>query len=110
MGDLNYLTETDEAKPMDYQIDERIVHPDYQKPSLYNDIALFHLDQDVEFSSYVRPLCLNGDPNWQSNLSQFVIATGWGQTENSWLTNISLKRTPARAVFKRYGLTHKVGG
>jgi len=110
VGDLNYLTETDEAKPMDYQIDERIVHPDYQKPSLYNDIALFHLDQDVEFSSYVRPLCLNGDPNWQSNLSQFVIATGWGQTENSWLTNISLKRTPARAVFKRYGLTHKVGG
>ncbi|KAL4084357.1 hypothetical protein QTP88_028180 [Uroleucon formosanum] len=92
VGDLNYLLETDDARPMDYQIDERIVHPDYQKPSLYNDIALFHLDQDVEFSSYVRPLCLNGDPNWQSNSPQIVIATGWGRTENEGPTSPDLLR------------------
>ncbi|XP_029343690.1 venom protease isoform X2 [Acyrthosiphon pisum] len=78
LGGLNYSSETDDARPTDYQIDQRIVHPDFRKPSLYNDIALFHLDQDVEFSSYVRPMCLNADPNWQSSASQIVISTGWG--------------------------------
>ncbi|XP_060869915.1 venom protease-like [Metopolophium dirhodum] len=92
VGDLNYLSETDDARPMDYQIDQRIVHPDYQKPSLYNDIALFHLDQDVLFSSYVRPICLNGDQNWQPSPSNIVIATGWGRIKNAGPTSPDLLR------------------
>jgi len=73
LEDLNYLSETEDARPMDYQIDQRKVHPDYQKPSLYNDIALFHLNRDVEFSSHVPPICLNADPNCQSGTSKTVI-------------------------------------
>ncbi|KAL5242294.1 hypothetical protein ACI65C_009704 [Semiaphis heraclei] len=79
LGELNYLSETDDARPMDYQIDQRVVHPNYQPPSLYNDIALFHLDQEVKFSAYVRPICLNADPKLQSSPSQTLMATGWGQ-------------------------------
>jgi len=104
LGDLNYLSETDDARPMDYQIDQIVVHPDYRIPSLYNDIALFHLDRDVEFSSHVRPICLNADPNWQSGSSKTVIATGWGLIQNGWFTIIGLKQTSFRAVLNRYGL------
>jgi len=103
LRDPNYLSETDDATPMDYQIDQIVVHPDFQIPSLYNDIALFHLDRDVEFSSYVQPICLNADPNWQSSHSQTVIAPGWGRIENGWFTIIALKRTFSRAVLNKYG-------
>lgn len=90
LGDLNYLSETDDARPMDYQIDQIVVHPDYRIPSLYNDIALFHLDRDVEFSSHVRPICLNADPNWQSGSSKTVIATGWGLIQNGEAMSLDL--------------------
>lgn len=98
LGDLNYLSETDDARPMDYQIDQRIVHPDYRKPSLYNDIALFHLDQDVEFSAYVRPICLNAEPKLQSSPLQTVITTGWGRIRNGWFTVVGFRRTAYRVV------------
>ncbi|XP_060871293.1 venom protease-like isoform X2 [Metopolophium dirhodum] len=82
LRDPNYLSETDDVTPMDYQIDQIVVHPDFQVPSLYNDIALFHLDQEVKFSAYVRPICLNADPNWQSSHSSSVITPGWGRNQH----------------------------
>eukprot|EP00102_Acyrthosiphon_pisum_P023739 XP_016660949.1 PREDICTED: venom serine protease Bi-VSP-like [Acyrthosiphon pisum] len=113
LGGLNYSSETDDARPTDYQIDQRIVHPDFRKPSLYNDIALFHLDQDVEFSSYVRPMCLNADPNWQSSASQIVISTGWGPILDGWFAVIGLldKHPPGPYLINtRYGRCHIVRG
>lgn len=78
LGDLDYISETDEARPKDYKIVERIVHPNYKPPSLYNDIALFRLERDVEFSAFVRPICLNTD---HSLRPPAIIATGWGRTD-----------------------------
>uniref|UniRef100_A0A2H8TSH9 Serine protease snake n=1 Tax=Melanaphis sacchari TaxID=742174 RepID=A0A2H8TSH9_9HEMI len=78
LGDLDYLSETDEARPKDYRIVERIVHPNYKPPSLYNDIALFRLERDVDFSPFVRPICLNTD---HYLTPPAIIATGWGRTE-----------------------------
>jgi len=101
LGELNYLLDTDNARPMDYQIEKRVVHPNYQPPSLYNDIALFRLDQDVKFSAYVRPICLNADPKLQSSPSQTVIATGWGQIHFSWFIFLGLNWLSSRAVLNR---------
>ncbi|XP_060850647.1 venom protease-like [Rhopalosiphum padi] len=85
LGELNYASDTDDARPKDYKIDRRTVHPNYKPPSLYNDIALFHLEEDVIFSPYVRPICLNADtdPFFQSTASMKALATGWGLTDNA---------------------------
>lgn len=76
LGDLNYLSDTDDARPKDYRIIQRIIHPNYKPPSIYNDIALFRLEKKVEFSEYARPICLNTDKSMKPLMA---IATGWGQ-------------------------------
>lgn len=80
LGVLNYFTNTSDTEPKSYKITERIKHPDYKPPSYYNDIALFHLEKDVEFSPYIRPICLNTDQLLKPSLA---VATGWGQTRHS---------------------------
>ncbi|XP_022170994.1 venom protease-like isoform X2 [Myzus persicae] len=70
------LNERNEARSKDYRIVEHIIHPDYKPPLLYNDIALFRLEREVEFSEKVRPICLNSDP-YLTPIKQIV--TGWGR-------------------------------
>lgn len=76
LGDLNIASTADEAQPEDYRIIEHVLHPEYKPPAQYNDIALFLLEKEVEFSKYVRPICLNSDPLINPTVQ---IATGWGQ-------------------------------
>lgn len=77
LGVLNYLSNTDNDKSKDYQIVQHILHPNYTSNSFYHDIALFRLEKDVEFSAYIRPICLNTDNLLKPSI---VTATGWGQT------------------------------
>ncbi|CAI6366349.1 unnamed protein product [Macrosiphum euphorbiae] len=70
------VSETNVDRPNDYEIVGHIIHPDYNPPSLYNDIALFRLERNVVFSEKVRPICLNTDPNLTPPKQ---IATGWGR-------------------------------
>lgn len=79
LGDYDIGSTTDISRPRDYRIVEYIVHPDYKpRTQLYNDIALFRLEKDVEFSAFVRPICVNSDPSLDLNE---MIATGWGTTK-----------------------------
>lgn len=77
LGDYNINSNADLARPKDYAIVERVMHPEYKSTSRYNDIALFRLESDVEFSSFVRPICLNTVPSPDPPAQ---IATGWGNT------------------------------
>lgn len=77
LGDLNYLIDNDKVGPKDYKIEERLIHPNYQKPSSYNDIALFRLEEIVDFTEFIRPICLNTDQSLNPSL---MVATGWGKT------------------------------
>lgn len=99
LGELNYLTDTDDARPKDYKIVQRVIHPNYKKPMLYNDIALFRLEEDVTFSPYVRPICLNADPYMQSTTPQKVIATGWGQISQGWFVLLGFESYLPMTVF-----------
>ncbi|RZC43129.1 serine protease snake-like, partial [Asbolus verrucosus] len=54
-----------------------IRHPDYQKPSVYNDIALLELRDKIQFFRSVLPACLNTALNIKPETNQLV-ATGWG--------------------------------
>lgn len=83
LGDLNIVSTTDDARPQDYRIVQHVSHPGYKPPLLYNDVALFRLESNVEFSMYIRPICLNSDPSLNPAVQ---IATGWGRTSNGRLS------------------------
>lgn len=76
LGEHDKSSTDDEADPKDFEIVERITHPDYVK--LYNDIALFRLKTDVSFDEYMRPACLQTKHQFSKT---YAIATGWGTTE-----------------------------
>ncbi|XP_060851918.1 serine protease snake-like isoform X2 [Rhopalosiphum padi] len=95
LGELDYDSESDEARPLDYIIVERIIHPNYKPPSVYNDIALFRLERDVEFSPFARPICLNTD---HSLIPPAIIATGWGRTDLVELESSKLLKTSINYV------------
>ncbi|XP_039644021.1 chymotrypsin-like protease CTRL-1 isoform X1 [Perca fluviatilis] len=59
-------------------VSQIIIHPDYNNVPFNNDIALMKLSSPVNFTNYIRPVCL------ASNFSQFYNstpcwATGWGR-------------------------------
>lgn len=80
LGDLNIYSEPDDASPIDYEIVERVVHPNYNSTYVYNDIALFRLGEEVKFSAYVRPICLN---TVQTFRFKTATAIGWGRTSTN---------------------------
>ena len=59
-----------------YVIKQRYKHPDYRSSSIDHDIALFELEENVNFNSFVVPICLA----YIDEESNEAIATGWGTT------------------------------
>ncbi|ALC46203.1 CG11841, partial [Drosophila busckii] len=78
LGDLDFATETDDADPEDFGVQNITEHPDYKYPDLYNDIALLKLDRGVRFNVYKHPACLPFDDG--SKADTFT-ATGWGDVK-----------------------------
>ncbi|KAG8224372.1 hypothetical protein J437_LFUL005254, partial [Ladona fulva] len=60
---------------------ERIVHPDYKKPSKYNDIALLKIGPALEadslstFNKKISPACLH----LRYSTPKYVFGSGWGR-------------------------------
>lgn len=80
----------------DVPVVDRIPHENYVPTSRAqeNDIALLRLAHSVEFTDWIRPICLPIAPstrniNYDENFV-FVVA-GWGKTEKSSSSNIKLK-------------------
>lgn len=59
-----------------YVIKNRYKHPNYKGSSIDDDIALFELSENVQFNSYVVPICL---PYFDEKPDK-AIATGYGST------------------------------
>lgn len=75
LGELDQAVTDDLASPEQFDVAERIQHPEYIRKSSRNDIALLKLNQTVKFNSYISPACL-----WDSSdiPATRAIATGWG--------------------------------
>lgn len=78
----------------EYKVEKIIVHPSYNisVKSKLHDITLLRLAEDVEFSKYVRPICLPFDDTIKAmpiDDEDFTV-TGWGATENSPRSGIQL--------------------
>lgn len=56
-----------------------IVHPNYNNTLFNNDIALMKLSSAVNFSNFIRPICLASNSSLFNN-GTLCWATGWGDT------------------------------
>ncbi|XP_063076944.1 tryptase-like [Engraulis encrasicolus] len=76
LGKQNLSSTAPNPNEVKRYVDKVIVHSDYYSEPYANDIALMKLDRPVDFTSYIRPICL------ASNMSSFhnatCWATGWG--------------------------------
>ncbi|NWI69691.1 OVCH2 protein, partial [Todus mexicanus] len=61
-------------------VKQYIIHPSFNKTTMDSDIALLHLAEPLEFSHYVRPVCL---PATEETVqpSRVCVVTGWGASE-----------------------------
>ncbi|XP_017041605.1 serine protease snake [Drosophila ficusphila] len=78
LGDLEFDTNTDDADPEDFAVQNFTLHPGYTHPAIYNDISVVRLARAVTFNEYKHPACLPFDDG-RSTVS--FIAIGWGQVE-----------------------------
>ncbi|XP_062870655.1 coagulation factor XI-like isoform X2 [Trichomycterus rosablanca] len=62
-----------------YELENIIIHPQYNENSLINDIALLKTNKPITFSDYVRPVCLMEAKNEPSFLGKKCTVTGWGR-------------------------------
>lgn len=71
----------------DRDVGDIYVHPQYNYSGYYNDIAILRLAEPIEFTNYVRPVCLWGE-NTNLNRVEGKLGTvvGWGFNENGILT------------------------
>ncbi|KAH8347950.1 hypothetical protein KR084_002501, partial [Drosophila pseudotakahashii] len=67
-------------------VDAQITHPRYVHHS-QNDIALFRLSRQVQYTAYIKPICLLTNYNPLDHVRSLT-ATGWGTTENGATSSI----------------------
>lgn len=76
-GEWNTLYANETIPHQDRSVAAIAIHPEFNKVTLYNDVALLRLDQPALLAANVRPVCL---PAVTDNFAGGTcIATGWGQ-------------------------------
>lgn len=112
LGELDYNSNTDDARPQDFLVVNYVVQPGYGEDddmgSRFNDIALLELDREATFNEYVAPACL---PPTSGNEYRQVTAAGWGATSeggraSSHLLKVTLDRFEEQQCSEQ--LEHKI--
>lgn len=50
IGDLDLSRDDDGAHPIQVEIEDKLIHPDYNTETFVNDIAVLRLAQDIQFT------------------------------------------------------------
>ncbi|CAH1405896.1 unnamed protein product [Nezara viridula] len=79
LGDLDYNSTADDVHILERNIVKRTTYPKYKKSKKNHDIALFELDSNVDFSTYIRPICLHTEPLIDSTSATVI---GYGLIRN----------------------------
>ncbi|KAL9889484.1 CLIP domain-containing serine protease HP8-like [Glossina fuscipes fuscipes] len=103
LGELDYVTNADDALLQDIEIKNIIAHPQYYRTPLtfYHDIALIELAKEAIFNDYVRPACLSLE---DGNDYQEFLAAGWGyppSTPTTHLHKVRLDRLDDNVCFAK---------
>ncbi|TRY79521.1 hypothetical protein TCAL_12893 [Tigriopus californicus] len=99
-GDRDLDSSFDDAKVITRKIKKIHVHPKYVYDlTAYYDVAIWELDEDVEYNIFHRPICLPNEPSLDLNKYEGdqVTVLGWGlQTSNGGRSDNTLKQTPVK--------------
>ncbi|RWS29267.1 secreted salivary gland peptide-like protein [Leptotrombidium deliense] len=75
-----YEFENEERKMTnDYKVERIFIHPNYNKTSQQNDIAILKLASKVPFNDDIHPICLPSENN--KYVGKMATVVGWGATE-----------------------------
>ncbi|XP_060534555.1 phenoloxidase-activating factor 3-like, partial [Cylas formicarius] len=79
-------------KVQDFRAEKMMIHPNYNKRTYTNDIALIRLDYNANFSySNIKPICLPVSEINDDLTGKSAIVSGWGATEKGYKSPILLK-------------------
>ncbi|PSN37052.1 hypothetical protein C0J52_20887 [Blattella germanica] len=83
-----HLKQWSEGGVQDKQVVEIYVHPQYNTTNYQNDLAILILSSPVEYTTYVRPVCLwdKGKVDLSNVIGKQGIVAGWGFDENGQIT------------------------
>lgn len=76
---------------VDVRIEEVIPYDQNNRDYKVNDIALLRLAQDVDFTDFIKPICLPSEESEKLNSRDHLVVSGWGVTENFTTSNLKLK-------------------
>ena len=84
---------------------DTIIHPNFQNPLSYYDVAVVKIYQHFEFNEYVRPICLPSEPSF--NVDKYegkqVTLTGWGKLrKNSYEFDGALRQIPIKVFSQEF--------
>ncbi|KAF2896093.1 hypothetical protein ILUMI_10091 [Ignelater luminosus] len=79
--DTELIEEVCTEPVVDVKIEEKIAHVYYNSTSGSNDIALLRLESKIQFSEYIRPICLPPSGLKSPTPGSLMTATGWGLSE-----------------------------
>ncbi|KAK0182378.1 hypothetical protein PV327_000525 [Microctonus hyperodae] len=80
LGDLDLYDDNDGATPINVVIETVNIHPQYSPSQYTNDIAVLRLQNEVQFTDHIRPICLP-IPNEVANrdyVETLPFIAGWG--------------------------------
>lgn len=75
LGDYDIKT-PNEVRHVEKRVRRVVRHRGFDMRTLYNDVAILTLNEPVEFTETIRPICLPSGANLYSNKNATVI--GWG--------------------------------
>jgi len=82
LGDNDLGSNKGAADPQVREIVQRILHPNYKPPSMYNDIGLYRLRTPVQFNRFIFPTCINTEAQLTTKQAT---AIGWGRTSSGFI-------------------------
>ncbi|KAG7203100.1 hypothetical protein KM043_010222 [Ampulex compressa] len=80
LGDYNIKT-NHEIRHIERRVKRVVRHRGFNSRTLYNDVAILTLNEPVEFTEQIRPICLPGGSQLYSGKTATVI--GWGSLRES---------------------------
>src|SRR6266487_1806885 len=71
--------ENADASSEDYDVANLRIHPQYDRRTHYNDLAIITLTKRAQFTDAIRPICL--PQRGRTYADALATVTGWGSTE-----------------------------
>jgi len=86
--------ETDESLTQYRKIASFERHPEFQRATFNNDIAVLRMDRPIRFNKYISPACLPIDYEEEDFDGEIGMVAGWGRTEEKGKPSHILREVP----------------